>query len=921
MRQNFLYMFKYATLALMITILAAPSWSLDTDIYQSNVKQNCYIMLDASDSMGFGVYESNVDYAAMYDYLFSLNDDPAGDYGDYIYDGITNSSAFYQNSTWPKNRIFLIPGAIGVASRVDEESNTYIYSGDAADPNYLWHSGHMIDTCTDIDESGNLSLGAGCTADQQKLTTNENGYVLYDNQQLPLNQNILLQHEQFLYGGGRIEDGFGDLLNAPGYYFSGYTDQNDNIYALTETLVAASGGETVAYFFITGNWIRMQTVYNLTYTTNNPEPTGAHIGDPAWQFEHFPIGNNEWPEVGRDLDYPAGDGVEYQANLEETVTTTQPGASKIKLHFSSFDINGDTGTITTCNAAGNNCNSTTDAEAWDVISTADGTEVARYNNDTPPPGDGWTPEIAGDTADITLISGAENSGTGYYIDKIAYLESTEGYLMKTRLSVATSAILNTIEEFRGKINWGTFTFPVANGADGATSQQVVNPSLTDDATRQNISSDFGNISPADEAYGTPIGEALQEVFEVGYYQHRNAIDNLTCRKNYAIVLSDGFPHQDDNWSMISGVTFEDSDNDGWRADPYKNLGTEPPLNYYDDVAHWMYTHSWHDKTEVSDPANSYVNVSTHQIAFGFQNPLMQDAAEEGGGMYITAYNEGQLNAAFYALGLAISEAVSFTAPVVSVDEANKVQNGDDLYMGQFLPMDSSYWPGNLKKFQLGDGSTDRPDVWQIYDASDNEATDANDLFKDNTDGFWGDEDDGNDSDNYGGPDIKEDGVGEVLTERVQGYFAAGTYYLRNIKALAETAADTFTLEPVTRANFSPEDFGLDGANTLTRDKIINWLHGYTFDADATTGAPVDVRDWALGPIIHSRPTVVDYYSNDLTTVESRYLVVGADDGMIHVFDDSPTASIPGAEVFAFVLNDAMTHLSSLSTEVHSARVY
>lgn len=938
MTQNFLCMIKYFTLALMISSIAAPAWALDTDIYQSNVKQNCYILLDASDSMGFGVYESNVDYGAMYDYLLTLNEDvdPGGSYtsstyNTYIYDRIMKEAAeddgrpndydnFYQNHS-PRNRIYLVPGNIGISARVEEHDDgsttTYLYSGDAADPNYLWYGNAMRDTYTNIDPDGNLVAAYPDDPTRPpKLTVDDDGYILYEGDRLPLNLDILYRHEQYLYGGGKIEDGFGDQLNAPGYYFSGFTHNFS-----TAEPVPATGSAAIAYFFITGNWMNMQQVYNLEYLTNNPTPQGAHTGDPAWQFERFPLESGEWPLVDYGYDYPEGDGVPYQANLEEPKDVTQQGAIKIKLHFSEFDINATADSITECNSAGRNCHTTIDPADMIIISTADGTEIARYNNSNFP-ADGWTPEIAGDTAIVTLISGAQNFGTGYTIDKLAYLENVEGYLMKTRLGVATSAILNTIEEFRGKINWGTFTFPVANGGDGATSQQVINPNLTDDATRENIASNFGNIAPADEAHGTPIGEALQEVFEVGYYQHRNAIDNLSCRKNYSIVLSDGFPHNDDNWGLIDGVTFGDFDNDGFRADPYKNPGVEPPENFYDDVAHWMYTHSWLDKSEIpeEDAESSYVNVRNHQIAFGFQNPLMQDAAEESGGMYITAYNEGQLNAAFYALGLAISEAVSFTAPVVSVDEANKVQNGDDLYMGQFLPMDSSYWPGNLKKFRLGDGSAERPDVWQIYDASSppgNEATDANDLFIDNTDGFWGDENDDNDNDNYGGPDIKEDGVGEVLTEFVQNYYAGGMYYVRNIVTLADEDGDG-DLEQVDvhRNSLSPENFGLSSTNTLMRDKIINWLHGYTFDADPTTGDPVDVRDWALGPIVHSRPTVVDYYSNDLSTVETRYLVVGADDGMLHVFDDSPNASTPGAEVFAFVPTDALTQLSALETEFH-----
>jgi type IV pilus assembly protein PilY1 len=878
--------------------------AIDTDIYQFNVKQNCYILLDSSDSMGFGVYESNVNYSAMFDYLFTLNDTCEDCYEDYIYDGVVtwDPTAFFGNPPGEKNRIYLLPGEIGIGSRIDENGDTQLFSGDAADPNYLWHANSLIDTYTDINSEGNLVAAFPEDATKQRrLTVDGDGYILFDGTRLPFSQDALYRHEQILYGGGKIEDGFGDLLNAPGYYFSGFTSDASG------QPTVASGGESTAFFFITGNWISMQTVYNLVYTTNNPDPQGASTGDQAWQFEHFPIADNAWPTINYDLDYPSG-ALEYEPNIKNEYTIKHPGTEQIRVHFdlASFDVNATVGTGL-------------DKGDWLIIENADGDEVARYNNDNLPLFDGWSPNIDGDTAIIILESDSQENGTGYIIDYYAYNDDVAGYLMKNRLGVATGSILNTIEEFRGKINWGTFTFPVANGGDGATSQQVINPSLTDDSTRENIASDFGNISPADEAHGTPIGEALQEVFEVGYYQHRNAIDNLTCRKNYAIVLSDGFPSHDDNWSLIDGVTFDDFDGDGFKADPYKYLGQDPPEDYYDDVAHWMYTHSWHDKSEVPDPANSYENVYSHHISFGFQNPLMQDAAEEAGGMYITAYNEGQLNAAFYALGLAMSQATSFTAPVVSVDEANKVQNGDDLYMGQFIPLDTGYWPGNLKKFQLGDGSTDRPDFWAIYDSANNPATDASGLFLDDTDGFWGDELDNSDVNTNEVADIQEDGVGEVLTERVVANFSSGNYTERNIKTYIGDSLVDFD-----RTNVSPTDLGL-GTDTgatdiLMRDKVVNWIHGYTFDADIATGNPVDKREWALGAIIHSRPTVVDYYDDeDYSVLEARYIAVGADDGMLHVFYDDTDPSdgidpLNGKEVFAFVPTDALNQLPALENE-------
>lgn len=879
-------------LSILLCCTSILSFAEDTDIYQSNVKQNAYVLLDSSGSMSYGVYQSNIDYAAMYDYLFTLNDNYS--YSDYIYDAVQGDNTFYNNNTWPRRRIYLMPGEIGISKRTDKNGDIHLYSGDAADPSYLWHVNDMIDTYTDIDDNGNLI--AGDPNNPQLLTVDSDGYILFKGNRLPLSQDIQYRHRQVLYGGGVIEDGFGDLLNAPGYYFSGYTS------GPTGGPTAANGSESTAYFFVTGNWFRMQSVYNLEYTTRNPDPQGASQGDPAWKFEHFPIDYNEWPLLNYALDVPPGD-VNYQPNIEETKIIVQQGAAQIRLHFelASFDIN-------STKIPG--WPKPVDTADWLIISSADGKEVARYNNDTISNWDGWTPNIEGDTVRVTLVSGSQNQGLGYFVDQLAYNDDAQGYLMKNRLGVATKAILNTIDEFRGKINWGTFTFPAQSG-DGATSQQVINPTLNDDVARQNIASNFNNITASG---GTPIGEALQDVFEVGYYQHRNSIDNLPCRKNYAIVLSDGFPSLDNNWSLIDDINadphlpFQDWDEDGFTADPYQY--DNPPANYYDDVAHWLYNHSWHDKSEVDDPANSYENVSSHQISFGFQNPLMQDAADEAGGMFITAYNEGQLNAAFYAIALSIAQSVSFTTPAVSVDAANKLENGNDIYTGLFFPVQSNYWLGNIRKFQYGDGSALRPEFWGIYDASNQIAVDSNNEYKDNTDGFWGDENDSNDRDNYGSQDILEDGVGEVLTESLLNAYNSGNYYNRNIKTFINNSTVDFN-----RLNVTPDHFGLAATNTQTRDKAINWIYGYSFEADAITGNPIIPRSWALGAIIHSQPKIIDYYSNDLKTLSARYIAVGADDGMLHIFNEQT-----GVEIFAFVPADILPRVPLMETEFHTSMV-
>ncbi len=873
----------YIILSLLLFI--PPVFAKDTDIYQINTKQNCYILLDNSGSMDFGVYESNVDYGAMFDYLFTLNDAPAGDFNDYIYDTVNNSNYFYNNHK-EISKIYLWKGRIGVTTANVDETDT-AFTGDAADPDYLWFTNDLVDTHTIIDSSGNLS---GDGIGTQRITVDNEGYILLDNLRLPLGRSIKHHSPVTLYDGSIIDSGFGGLLNAPGYYFSGYEGVTYG------NLNSAEDGDQDIYFFVTGNWVNMQAMYNLHYTTNNPTPQGASTGDPAWQYELVPLGASAWSELAHPLKYPLSGN--YANNLNESdteKTITHPGAVQIQVHFSNFDVAND-GKVSRWN------------EDYLAIRDASGNLVARYDNDNNPTnGDGWSPTIDGDSVKIAIDSDGNVTGSGYEIDKIRVTYYSDSYLMQNRLDVSKDAMLYALDEFHGKMNWGFATFQY-NGTNpnGATIHSALNPNLTDDANRAAIRQHVLNVEPE---YGTPLGEALQDVFEEGYWIKRHALDNLTCRKNFIISVTDGFPSGDEDWNRISDSTadphlpFSDWDNDNWTADPYQY--TNPPANYYDDVGHWMYTHSWLDKTEVTDPANSYFNVTTHHIAFGMDHPLLKDAAGESGGEYIAAYNKTQLVAAFYALALQMTEAVSFTAPVVSVDATNKIQNGDDLYLGLFLPQDNKSWMGNLKKYRLGDGSADRPKVWMIYDGANNEAINSTGAFKDNTAAFWADDNDPNDSDNYGVSDVREDGTGEVLTESLAADFAAKNYWNRSIFTYDSTLG---TMKKLQWDTVSAES--LNVADDILRDKTINYAYGYTFDADPVTHAPVAVRDWALGSIVHSRPVVIDYYDpSDISILLKRYIAVGANDGMLHVFDDAD-----GKELFAFVPEDILPNLYPISQE-------
>ena len=882
---------KTCCLLAALLCLAQTVTAKDTDIYSINTKQNCYVLMDSSGSMNFGVYEHTIDYGAMFDYLFTLKD--SGSQQDYIWDTVNKSNVFYQNHKTAR-KIYLWKGNIG-ATIATIDGKSVAFSGDAADPDYLWYSNDLVDTHTLIDVNGNLSHDG--TVYPRRLTVDNDGYILLDGQHLPLGLDIKVHDFATLYNGTVVDNGFSGLLNAPGYYFSGYEGVALN------ALDPVENGDTNVYFFVTGNWANMQAMYNLHYTTNNPTPTSSKTGakkdDPAWPYELFPLSSTtSWTQLSQTLDYPEGTG-NYTKNLTEANTARSivaAGALKMQVHFSLFDVQGN-----------GNVNFNNDFVA---LYNKTGAQVGKYDNDNNPatstvydPEPGWSPVIIGDTATLKLKSNNDNTvGKGYTIDKIRVVYETTGgdsYLMQSRMDVAKDAMIYVVDAFRGKMNWGFASF---KDGDGAQLGPYLNPTDNDDTNRAAIVQQIGIVTAQGD---TPLMEALQDVWQNGYYGRRNVLDSLLCRKNYVISMTDGFPSLDTDAERIPlKGTFSDEDGDGWTSDPY-----QPPTspNFYDDVAHWMYTHSWLDGSFVDDPENSYVNVATHHIAFGAKHPLLQDAAGESGGEYIVAYNKEQLVAAFYSLALMMSEAVSFTAPVVSVDAVNKIQSGDDLYMGLFLPMDSTYWAGNVKKFKMGDGSTERPNLFNIYDKNNKVAINSAGQFLDNTAAFWGDDTDINDTDNYGAADIKEDGAGEVLLEDVTGYFTAGTYYKRPIYTWTDGDGDgdkemvKFDPTLITAAH-------LQVADDATRDKLINFIHGYTYDANASTGAPIAVRDWILGSIIHSRPMVIDYFdtSKPDLPLQKRLIAVGSNDGMLHVFDD-----VTGQEVFAFIPEDILPKLKDV----------
>ncbi len=826
---------------LIFVLFSLNAFSLDTDIYKANVRPNVMILFDNSGSMGFGVYEHSIDYGAFYDWASEQGD------CDVVAGGCGTNNAFYKNHE-NKNEILLVKGNIGVAIQ-----NGHSFTGDPGDPDYIWYTNDIIHTNTGIDDNGNLYRIDD--SKPQRITVNSNGVVLLDGEPLPLDRSIKLHNWQANPDGTFTDKGFGGLINAPGWYFSGFksigSDASDH--------VVAQNGDKDIYFFLSGNWMNMQQVYNLE----------TQSGDRTWEVRSFPLNqSNGWNVVATDIhtnNYPNN----YPNNEDETWTITQLDASYIKLHFKTFITEDE-----------QNCDYDYLEIYRDSIKQSNLLDTMCGDKGS----DFWSKTYTlGSSHKLILKFHSDYSVnySGFKIDEYEYASASDFYKMQRRIDVVRDAIIYVINNTIGKINWGLATF---NNGNGAKILQPLNPSLSDDQVRQNIITQLNLLTPGG---GTPLGESLQDM-----YNHYKSKYNILpkCSKNYVIVISDGYPSDDNDWSRISGVTFKDFDDDGWTEDPYQY--NNPPPDYMDDVAHWMYTHNFKDGSVVLDPDNAKDNIISDTLGFTLDAPIMKDTAKDGGGMYLTAFNKQQLVNALYSLGLVIISNVSYVAPVVSVDVKNKTQNGDSLYMAFFKPQNGR-WTGNLKKYKLtykiksNSGRTEKE--WVVTDKNGYDATDVDGNFLSTSTSFWSTESDGG--------DVDKGGAAEVLKNTVNNTPLNNPYSGRHIYVIKNDGS----IVKFIPSNITNTDLAVD--NDSERYKIINYIYGYTYGEDGSSNHyPVARRANVLGSIIHSSPTILSYENEDKT-----YIAIGANDGMLHVFDDSD-----GKEAAAFIPENLLKRLKELN---------
>jgi type IV pilus assembly protein PilY1 len=144
-------------------------------------------------------------------------------------------------------------------------------------------------------------------------------------------------------------------------------------------------------------------------------------------------------------------------------------------------------------------------------------------------------------------------------------------------------------------------------------------------------------------------------------------------------------------------------------------------------------------------------------------------------------------------------------------------------------------------------------------------------------------------------------VGEVLLNRTSPRNIY-TYLGANVDLTDSSNAFSTSNSAIT-----PTQLGLAAGDTVGRDNIINFIHGYDvyYQNELGPRGPTSKKDWILGAFIHSRPVVIHY-----GIVNGKPLSViygGANDGMLHAFDDDS-----GEELWAFTPPNLLSQLKNLN---------
>jgi hypothetical protein len=287
----------------------------------------------------------------------------------------------------------------------------------------------------------------------------------------------------------------------------------------------------------------------------------------------------------------------------------------------------------------------------------------------------------------------------------------------------------------------------------------------------------------------------------------------------------------------------------------------------------------------------------------------------------------------------------WTSSLVQPYDVEEKYRGPEAYVAGTVPIapaTSRFWFGNLKKYMVDDGDTN---CNITISSEDNDAGCGGwkkQTFKSPADCF---------SKTDMGGDISDDefkrlmagGAARRLSDTLrEGSKCSSLPCFKNVdkrKIYYDNGSSMKLLKSVSSGDFEELVDGFGGSvNAATAEQIFDYMYGYDAFAtnvadriklrfgydDSATGTPlkvldpvnidfnqsednkIEIRPLLLGAIVHSKPLAVYYGTNSSTRIYA-----GANDGMLHAFDEL------GNEKWAYIPTNALPSIAAFATSTSS----
>jgi len=510
---------------------------------------------------------------------------------------------------------------------------------------------------------------------------------------------------------------------------------------------------------------------------------------------------------------------------------------------------------------------------------------------------------------------------------------------ETRMQVARAAATNLVTTTTG-VRFGVAEFY------GPSSQNYGYGATIDADCGSSTSTITSKISTYTANTNTPLAEALYEITRYfrgmsSYYHTGTTYTSpiqYRCQHNFAVVITDGYPTRDTqiptddpadvadtshalpNWDGLAPATSRPLPGVVPQySDGFQPAGTEAEEGYslyLDDIAKFGYDIDFKtsgtdiDGGSYQDPKFLLQHMETYTIGFAQNNQMLQDAAEYGHGLYFTANNSAQLNAALQK-AVADAQYKGQAAAAAVATNSTRLDSGTKIYQARF---DSSNWTGDLLAYSINPstGVINATADWSAKDKlppSSNAtvtSTSRKIVTFDRTYSTTGKGINFQWPSNYtalsSGTDFNSSMVQSLLT--------SGPYAWNTTNTTQQAANQTYGSE------------------------LVAWLRGSTSTSGTYNGGFRN-RSTVLGDIVGSNPTfetTQDFGYKVLPSTEgSSYVTfrqslsylnrtptvfVGANDGMLHALNGNT-----GSELFAYVPSTTFPSLSALSASNYTHKYY